>query len=107
MTSSAEQNLQENSGQESTWSNPAKISRKVRELAHRSHQVIKAGYRDVASAREDSQATTEDPGELLDQVARLQKKVHERKLGALIPWVDALRDRVEDYLGSKGEGGSR
>jgi hypothetical protein len=37
--------------------------------------------------------------DLRNQLARLHQKIHERRLGVLIPWVDALRRQVEDRLG--------
>ena len=43
-----------------------------------------------------------DLNELRSQVARLQQKIHDRRLGVLIPWVDALRRQLEDRLGSSG-----
>jgi hypothetical protein len=36
--------------------------------------------------------------ELRDQVARLQGKIHARRLRALVPWVDALLGRIEARL---------
>ena len=39
-----------------------------------------------------------DLRDLCAQVARLQRKIHDRRLDALIPWVDALRRRVEGGL---------
>jgi hypothetical protein len=33
-----------------------------------------------------------------DQVARLQHKIHARKLDSLIPWVDALKRHVDNRL---------
>jgi hypothetical protein len=84
---------------DSTWSNAPKLSRKVRELAHRSYRVLKPGARPDGSAPASPGDIAEDLRDLRDQVARLQQKIHERRLGALIPWVDALREQVEDRVG--------
>ena len=93
--------LHEVTNDDGTWSNPAKISRKVRELANRSHRVLKAGTRqDDPSQKLGPQDTAEDLSDLRAQVARLQQKIHARRLGVLVPWVDALRLQVEDRLGN-------
>jgi len=86
--------------QSSTWSNPAKISRKVRELAHQSHRALKAAAHPHVLAPRDSQDRPTDLRELRNQVVRLQQKIHARRLGVLVPWVDALRQRIEDLLAS-------
>jgi hypothetical protein len=77
---------------DSSWSNPVKISQKVRELAQRSRSVLKAG---AASAAAHPEVHGEDLRDLRAQVARLQQKIHEQRLRALIPWVDELRRRIE------------
>jgi hypothetical protein len=92
------QDSRADSGQDSTWSNPAKISRKVRELAHRSHRALRGRTRPGAAARPGPDASQEDLRDLRDQVARLQQKIHALRLGVLIPWVDALRKQVEERL---------
>jgi hypothetical protein len=99
--------------QESTWSNPAKISRKVRELAHQSHRALKTVARPHVLAPKEFQDRPVDLYELRNQVARLQQTIHARRLGVLVPWVDALRQRIEDLLasaekraGAKGADGS-
>ena len=47
----------------------------------------------------------QDLRDLRDQVARLQQKIHDRRLDALIPWVDALRQQVDDRLSPRRKGG--
>jgi hypothetical protein len=93
--------LPEDSGQDSTWSSASKLSRKVRELAHRAHRAIRRPSRQ--EPRPDDVA--DDLRDLCQQVARLQRKIHERKLSSLIPWVDSLRQTVEDRLGDDRAGG--
>jgi len=47
---------------------------------------------------------SQDLLDLRDQLARLQQKIHTRKLSALIPWVDALKQQVDDRIGDAGKG---
>jgi hypothetical protein len=61
-------------------------------MALRSHRALKAG------AQLSSEDIWEELRDLRDQVARLQQKIHSSRLGILIPWVDALRQQVEDRL---------
>ena len=84
------------SGQDSTWSNPEKLSRKIRELASRSHRALREGPRPEVAAHRSHTIEQDDLRDLREQVARLQQKIHALRLGLLIPWVDALRRRVED-----------
>jgi hypothetical protein len=95
------------SGQDSTWSNPEKLSRKIRELASRSHRALREASRPVLAAHRSHTVEQDDLRDLREQVARLQEKVHQLRLGPLIPWVDALRKRVEEQFGREREGGSR
>ncbi len=88
---------------DSTWSNASKLSRKVRELAHRSFHALKPGSDPVAQVRANSTDIVQDLRDLRDQLARLQHKIHARKLSALIPWVDALKQQVDDRLGDAGK----
>ena len=88
---------------DSTWSNASKLSSKVRELAHRSHRALK-GWTPSSVSPDD---IADDLRELSDQVARLRLKIHERRLEALIPWVDALQHQVNDRLCDKGKAGPR
>jgi len=83
--------------QESTWSSASKISRKVRELAHRSYHAMKASRQPVRPASTGQQEIAGDLRDLRDQVARLRQKIHARQLGALIPWVDALWKQVDGH----------
>jgi hypothetical protein len=85
---------QELETQESTWSDASKLSRKVRELAHRAHRAMRPPTRSQASA----DPVGDDPSDLRNQVARLQRKIHQRQLRALVPWVDALRRQVDARL---------
>jgi hypothetical protein len=101
MTHIQSQDLQEGMGQDSTWSNPAKLSRKVRELAHRSYRALRTGPRADAPAPARPEDIAEDLRDLRDQVARLRRKIHERRLQPLIPWVDALSHQVEDRLATR------
>ena len=98
MTDVQLQDTQEGVDQDSTWSNPAKLSRKVRELAHRSYRALKADPRPDPRAPAASEDLAEDLRDLRAQVARLQQKIYQRGLKALIPWVDALEKQVEDRL---------
>ena len=92
--------LHDDTSDDSTWSNAPKLSRKVRELAHRSYRVLKAGKQPDAPAPASPEDIAEDLRDLRDQVARLHRKIHERRLEGLVPWVDALRQQVEDRLGN-------
>ena len=85
---------------DSTWSNAPKLSRKVRELAHRSYRMLKSGKQSDAPSPASPGDIAEDLRDLRDQVARLQQKIHARRLEGLVPWVDALRRQVEDRLGN-------
>jgi hypothetical protein len=96
MTNPQLRELHEDASHSSTWSDAAKLSQKVRELGHRSFRAFKTGSQAGAQDRAVSTAALHD---LRDQVARLQHKIHARKLGALIPWVDALRQQVDDRVG--------
>ena len=98
MSSTRPEDLPDSTSQESTWSNPAKLSRKVRELAHRSYRALKADPRPDPRATAASEDLAEDLRDLRAQVARLQQKIYQRGLKALIPWVDALGKQVEDRL---------
>jgi len=91
--------LPESAGQDSTWSNPAKISRKVRELAHRSHRALKSAAPSQVLASSHSEASQE-LRDLRIQLARLQHKIHALRLGVLVPWIDTLRLQVETRLNS-------
>ena len=99
MTTTETQKLHEDAGQEAPGRNAPKSSRKVRELAHRSFRLLKAGAQpDVGT--QDPIEIRDDLRDLREQIARLQQKIHARQLKALIPWVDALSHQVEDRLGS-------
>jgi hypothetical protein len=95
MTSIRLDDLAEGRSQDSTWSNPAKLSRKVREPAHHSHRALKAGPPPDAPAQARPEDLAED---LRDLRAQLQQKIHERRLQPLIPWVDGLRRQLEHRL---------
>jgi hypothetical protein len=97
MTNTQPQELHEDATQDSSWSNASKLGRKVRELANRSSSALKAGTQADAQTQAVSRDILLD---LRDQVARLQQKIHARRLGALIPWVDALSQRVDERLHS-------
>jgi hypothetical protein len=97
----------EDKSQDSTWTNPAKLSRKVRELAHRSHRALGTGPRPEALVQADPKDAAGDLRDLRDQIARLQQKIHERRLNALIPWVDALDRQVQDRLELARKAGTR
>ena len=88
---------------DSTWSNAPKLSRKVRELAHRSFHALKTDSTPGARPRPPSPDIVQDLRNLRDQLARLQQKIHARNLGALIPWIDALKQQVDDRLGHVGK----
>jgi len=100
MTSSETQQLHEDANEGSTWSNAPKLSRKVRELAHRSYLALKAGTKTDAQTQADSKDILDDLRDLREQIARLQQKIHARQLRSLIPWVDALGQLVDDRLGN-------
>jgi hypothetical protein len=90
-------------GPDSTWSSAPKISRKVRELAHRSYRAVNSEARPAGPKNGCPEDVEQDLADLRNQLARLQRKIHERRLGVLIPWVDALRRQVEDRLGESGK----
>jgi len=90
-------------GLDSSWSSAPKLSRKVRELAHRSFHAIHSGSQPIAEIQAPSNDVLQDLLELRDQVAWLQHKIHARKLDSLIPWVDALRRQVDNRLGDAGK----
>jgi hypothetical protein len=100
MPNTQTEELHEDTTDDSTWSNAAKLSRKVRELAHRSYRVLKPGKQPDAPVPASPEDIAEDLRDLRDQVARLQQKIHARRLKGLVPWVDALREQVEDRLGN-------
>jgi hypothetical protein len=95
MKNTQPQESHEDTSQESSWSSAVKLSRKVRELAYRSSVALKAGTSPDGRNPADS---TDNLRDLDDQVARLQQKIHARRLGVLIPWVDALKQRIHDRL---------
>jgi hypothetical protein len=101
------QDLRGDAGQDSTWSKPAKLSCKVRELAHPSHRVLRGRTRPAAVARPGSDNIQGDLRDLRDQIARLQRKVFAPRIGALVPWVDALGKQVEKRLYNEVEAGAR
>jgi hypothetical protein len=93
--------------QDSTWSNAAKLSWKVRDLAHSSYRTLKSSTPPDAPAQARPEELAEDLRDLLAQVARLQQKIHEHRLQYLIPWVDGRRRQVEHRRGSPYEAGAR
>lgn len=93
--------------QDSTWSNPAKLSRKVHELAHQSHRALKANTKPHVLAPSGPEDSHQDLRDLRIQLARLQEKIHALRLVVLVPWVDALRRQVEDRLSSADMEGRR
>jgi hypothetical protein len=99
MTNTQSEELHDDTNPDSTWSNASKLSRKVRELSLRSYRVLRPGKPPDAPTRPGPEDIAEDLRDLRDQVARLQQKIHARRLGILVPWVDALRQQVEDRLG--------
>jgi hypothetical protein len=103
MATAERQHAPESTEHDSTWSNAPKLSRKVRELAHRSFHALKPGSDPVARTPAGPTDILEDLRDLRDQLARLQHKIHARKLVALIPWVDALKQQVDDRLGHSGK----
>ena len=101
MTKTQPQGVQEIACEDSTWSSASKLSRKVRELAHRSHRAMKAR----TLPQESPDDVTEDLRDLRAQLQRLHQKIHERRLGALVPWVAALQRQVEDRFANEGKAG--
>jgi hypothetical protein len=99
MASTEPWNTLQTTANDSTWSSAPKLSRKVRELAHRSFRALKTASQADGQTQAPSNEILQDLRDLRDQVARLQHKIHERNLESLIPWVDALRHKVEDRLG--------
>ena len=84
--------------QDSSWSNPAKISRKVRELAHRSHQAaLRADAKPHFSIPRSPEESHQELRDLRSQLARLQQKIHTLGLRGLVPWIDALKRTVDTY----------
>jgi hypothetical protein len=92
-----------NAGEDSTWSSAPKLSRKVRELALRSYRAVHCEPRLDGPKNASPEDAEQDLADLRNQLARLQQKIHARRLGVLIPWVDALRRQVEDRLGESEE----
>jgi hypothetical protein len=101
------QESHDDASQESSWSSAVKLSRKVRELAERSSRALKAGAQPDPQNQAGSTDVVHDLRDLDDQVARLQQKIHTRRLGVLIPWVDALRQRLRDRLNNMGKTGAQ
>jgi hypothetical protein len=92
---------------ESSWSHPATMSRKVRELAYRCHQALKTGALcNDARPQAESGEVDLDIRDLRDQVVRLQEKIHRQRLGVLVAWDDALRRQVENRLDEPRKGGA-
>jgi hypothetical protein len=102
MASSQPRDSGENESLDSTWSNATKLSSKLREIAHRSHRVLKAGPVSPESPDDIVDALRE----LRDQVARLHRKIHERHLEGLYSWVDALQQQVDERFGGQGKSGT-
>jgi hypothetical protein len=103
MTKTQPQERRDHANQDSTWSSASKLGKKIRELAQRSHRALK-----TRTVSQDGPAdVTDDLHDLRRQVARLRQKIHERRLGALMSWVDALEQQVNERLGSHGTGGPR
>lgn len=98
MASSELDNTPQTAGQDSSWSSASKLSRMVRELAHRSFHALNSIAQPVAQTEARSKEILQDLRDLRDQVAWLQHKIHARKLDSLIPWVDALRRQVDNRL---------
>jgi hypothetical protein len=103
MASAERQDTPECTSDGSTWSSAPKLARKVRELTQRSFHALKSGPMPDAQAPPRSNEVQQDLHDLRHQVARLQRKIHDRNLGALIPWIDALRQEVENRLGTSGK----
>jgi hypothetical protein len=103
MESSELDNTPQTAGQDSSWSSASKPSRKVRELAHRSFHALNSIAHPVAQTEARSKELLHELRDLRDQVARLQHIIHARKLDSLIPWVDALRQQVDNRLGLAGK----
>lgn len=98
MTKTYPRESHEDTNHDSSWSEAPKLSRKVRELAHRSFHAIKTGPGPLLQTEGRSRDVLDDLREVRDEVARLQQKIHERRLDALIPWIDALRRQLDDRL---------
>ncbi len=77
----------ENASQDSTWSSAPELRKKVRELAHRGHRTLEAP-RQCPECPED---LGEDPRDLREQVAKLHRRIHQRCLGGLVAWINALK----------------
>jgi hypothetical protein len=92
--------LPESAGQDSTWSNPAKLSRKVRELAHRSHRALKAAAAPHVLTAGIPEASHQELHDVRIQLARLQQKIHALGLAGLVPWIDALERQFETRVNS-------
>jgi hypothetical protein len=84
---------------ESSWSNASKLSRKVRELAQQSYRALQVRGPLEERAGLCTNDNAEELRALRDQVLRLQGKIRARRLERLMPWIDALRCRIEARLG--------
>ena len=82
MPSAKPQNSPETTDVDSTWSNAPKLSRKVRELAHRSFHALKTSSHPGARSEAPSPDIVQDLRNLRDQLARLQQKIHRATLEA-------------------------
>jgi hypothetical protein len=92
---------------DSTWSNASKLSRKVRELAYRANRVLEDANKPKEASRPLAADSPEEVRDLRAQVARLQQKIHERRLRPLIPWIDSPRKKIENQLDDHRAGGFR
>lgn len=82
-----------NDDSSSSWSDPAILSAKLREVAVGSHRVMTARPADQI----------ERLRELRRRVERLQRKVRKHRMLALSIYVDALGARIDDQLGRDRE----
>ncbi len=103
MTTTSTKSVPDDANRDSSWSSAPKLSRKVRDLAQRSYQALKTYPDLIDQIQAHPQAAPEELRDLRDQVARLQQKIHDRRLHALIPWVDALMQQVNARLHRAGE----
>jgi hypothetical protein len=92
---------------DSTWSDAGKLSRKVRELADRSYRLLKTSPRTEGPVQAGPEDAAADHQDLRDQIDHLHRKIHERRLSALIPWIDALHRQVQDRLDVARKAGAR
>ena len=98
MTITERQETPKVASDDSTWSSAPKLSRKVRELAHRSFHALKSDQERMAAYLAFFEGSPGRAARPAWSGGPAACKIHDRNLEALIPWIDALRQQIEDRL---------